>query len=268
MQESSDKNTKGIMARMGNQNDQQLVASVFKAFLTFHADYQKNKELEDRVKESEKQMAEFLKSKSDGAKKMLTSIAGNGDAVVTKLAWDAWVEMCKDAKKEAELAEALSNANAKFSNFGTRNGKNARSVMEKQKLQVEYMIMLRVLISWRLDARVEFVSRIHNGKVDAKRQQLVGVQHMFRNFASQLEVGLKDQGEGESNMSDPFRGGNGTDREFQAAPSKSSKKSSKRMQKHDQNSNSLPDIHQKGCSPAYSGTPKSGSRKSAAQPTE
>merc|ERR1719336_2103469 len=30
----------------------------------------------------------------------------------------------------------------------------------------------------------------HHCKIDAKRQQLVGVQQMFRNFAAQLEGGL------------------------------------------------------------------------------
>merc|ERR1740121_2951 len=53
------------------------------------------------------------------------------------------------------------------------------------------MYMIRHFMVWKLDARKEKALRSHQAKIDAKRQQLVGVQEMFRQFASKLESGLK-----------------------------------------------------------------------------
>merc|ERR1719223_980368 len=115
--------------------------------------------------------------------------------------------------------------------------------MERQRIQVEQMIQLRVIVAWRLDARVEATLKVHHSKIDAKRQQLVGVQYMFRNFAKQLEAGLAD--------------GADTGRDF-----KDVSIPRKRMYRGQEASQSLPDIAQKPSSrsPVVGGTPKSGGR--------
>jgi len=57
---------------------------------------------------------------------------------------------------------------------------------------MEHMCLLRVLAAWRMHVRLECNLLKYQGKIEAKKQQLVGVQHMFRNFATQLESRLKD----------------------------------------------------------------------------
>merc|ERR1719336_2333724 len=51
--------------------------------------------------------------------------------------------------------------------------------------------MLRAYGAWKLFSKMEGSHRNCQEKVEAKKQQLVGVQSMFRNFATQLESGLK-----------------------------------------------------------------------------
>merc|ERR1712232_997143 len=46
--------------------------------------------------------------------------------------------------------------------------------------------------TWKLEMRMEGTLRYHQLKIQAKRTQLESVQGMFRNFAAQLESGLKD----------------------------------------------------------------------------
>merc|ERR1719362_2299415 len=64
--------------------------------------------------------------------------------------------------------------------------------MNRAGQHVQNMLLLRCYHAWRLDARMEHTMKVHHTKIDAKRQQLVGVQQMFRNFAAQLEGGLKE----------------------------------------------------------------------------
>jgi len=65
------------------------------------------------------------------------------------------------------------------------------SAMEHAKYALDQCVMLRGFGDWMLFSKVEGFHRSCQDKFQAKRQQLLGVQSMFRNFATQLESGLK-----------------------------------------------------------------------------
>jgi hypothetical protein len=113
-------------------------------------------------------------------------------------------------------------------------------VMGRQIEMQNAMLNLTLFAGWRQVVRIEATLRKHHGKVDAKRQQLVGVQHMFRNFATQLEAGLKQ--------------GQDTDRDFAAGPPPRKSRQHESRQhgsrqhgmRRDEASVSLPDINHSG----------------------
>merc|ERR1712216_290981 len=148
-------NTAKFMSGLAAENDKNLLVLTFKAIVDFHNEYQKNKELEDLVKVQEKQMAYFLKNKAEGAKQLLSAIAGGSESVLIKNGFDGWKQVWADAKKEAELAEALAAAESKFSSFNGRNKKGAHSVSEKKRQMEEGMTYLIILGLWRQQTRVE-----------------------------------------------------------------------------------------------------------------
>merc|ERR1711957_495796 len=100
--------------------------------------------------------------------------------------------------------------------------------MERARKHGDDMTALKFFNAWRKDAKTEGTLKQYHAKIDGKRQQLLQVQQMFRNFATQLESGLKEN-------ADSARGGVSFDK---------SEKSEKRMQKSD-GTVSLPDINQK-----------------------
>merc|ERR1711881_555255 len=89
-----------------------------------------------------------------------------------------------------DFAEVMNGAHGKLTAFGDRNKKGAKSVMERAHEHQLTMLYLKVWGAWRLDTKVEQTMKIHQGRVDGKRQQLIGVQQMFRNFA-QLETNIQ-----------------------------------------------------------------------------
>jgi len=184
-------NTKKVMARMGAGEDANLVAMVFKAFVTFHQDYQKNKIMEDQVKAAERQVQDFLKSKSDSAKKVLDGMSATTESGLVKTCIQAWIVLMEERRQENEMAELLEGANSKMATFGERNKKSARNVSERARLHAEAMVTQYCFGSWKLDTRMEMTVRKYHEQIDAKRKQLLNVQQMFRNFAQQLESGLK-----------------------------------------------------------------------------
>merc|ERR1719359_896954 len=135
-----------------------------------------------------------------------------------------WVEYYKEEKAINEYAEVMNGAHGKLSAFGDRNKKGAKSVMERAHEHNLMMLYLKVFGAWRLDTRMEVMLKKHQGRIDGKRQQLVSVQQMFRNFAKQLESNIQSG-------ADSSR--------LEAGPPSRSKKG---MQKTE-GTVSLPDIH-------------------------
>jgi hypothetical protein len=219
-------NAKKVLARCGAASGQGLRDMCFHEWKTFHTEYLKNKEMEDAVKAEEARIAEFMKSHSDNAKGLLNNMAAATDSGLVHEVLTAWYEVYKEEKQINEYAEFMNQTNGRFGSFGDRNKKGAKSVMERAHEHNMTMLYLKFFGAWKLDTCVERKVKAHQVRIDAKRQQLVSVQQMFRNFAKQLESNIQS--------------GADSSRDLAAGPP--SKK--KTMQKND-GSVSLPDIHSK-----------------------
>lgn len=227
--------TKRVMARMGAAQLGQALSMCFQGWVAYHKEYMKNKEWEDSVKESEKRVKEFMKTKSAGAKKVLESMEGMADSGLEKTCLNAWIEFTNEIRQENKLAEQLEQFQAKSSAFHGRNKTAGMSLMERARVHQERMAMQQVMLRWAMDCKVEVMCRGYHGVIEGKRSQLVGVQTMFRKFAGTLEASIQKGGR--------------DDTRFEVKPPAQRKKMVK-----DQNSVSLPDIG------GSKRSPKSGTR--------
>jgi hypothetical protein len=225
MKASQVANSKKVLSRMTGANDQGLKETTLQAWVEVMQEKKKAADQEREQQEAADKMQKFMAEKKDGARKVLGALTAGQDGACVKMCWDGWKEAWDDAKREAAIAEAMSNAEMKMGGFNSRNKGGAMSVTERAAYNLELMILMRVTAAWKLDTKMERALRFHSGKIDNKRQQLVMVQQMFRNFAVQLESGLKEDNSG---------------RFDQGASSSKNKKLSK-----SDGTCSLPDIHQK-----------------------
>merc|ERR1711934_1234933 len=99
----------------------------------------------------------------------------------------------------------------------------AMSAGQKATAVKDYGLINHSMLLWIEVTRVERMLRYYTTRVEGKKTQLQGLQTMFRNFASQLETGLKD----------------GTPRDGGSVKNGSSKK----LTKNSDQSVSLPNIH-------------------------
>jgi len=233
-----------VMMRMSAGNDTNLMTVCWQGWLSFSAEYKRDREMEEQVKESEKRVADFLKGKSDSAKQLLSSVSAATDSGLIQSVMQAWIQLWQEQVQEREMAEILNGAHGKFASFGERNSKSAKSVMERARLHLESMMCIRVYTAWRLDMKTEKAVRAFGAKVDAKKNQLVHVQQMFRNFAQQLEASLKTSEDSSRELRD---NPHGRAHQFQS-----------RMRRSNEGSVSLPDIHSKHSVPTSGGAPGGG----------
>jgi hypothetical protein len=196
MKKAQSANSKKVLARLTGKNEMALVEETFMAWkedlLTRKlADLQAAQE-----KEAEERLIRILAEKKEGTKKALGSLAAGTDQALYKLTYDAWKECWDDMKREAAVAEALAQAGEKMSAFNGRNKMGAMSVSEKAAFLQDQYILMRTMYSWKLDVKMEKALKKQEAAITSKRQQLVMVQQMFKDFASKLETGLKEDNSG------------------------------------------------------------------------
>jgi hypothetical protein len=226
--------TLSVMNKMAAQGEDALKALAFRHFVKFHEDYQKEKELEDQVKATEKALAEHMAKKKDEAKGVLDRMAGASGAGLLMQCVQGWATYIKEEKKEKEMA-ALLNGNAdRFKSLQARQSGCAMGAQTRVNDQRRANLFLRVIGAWVVETKVNRIEKYYQGKIENKRKQLGSCQTLFKSFARQLEAGLSQITEEDETM----------------RSSRSHKRSHRGvrgdgegMSRSDPNTQSLPDIH-------------------------
>jgi len=184
--------SKKVMARMNAGSDQGLLTMCLTAWVQFIAEYNKNKDFENAVKAEEKKIAEFMKSHNESSKSVLNRMSAATDSGLVQSCFKGWVDFFLEQKKANELEDIMANAQGKFSTFGARNKASAGSAMDRSAAATEMSSLIVIFWYWKRETRVERMRRYAKDKNLKKKQQLVGVKGLFKNFANELEAGLKE----------------------------------------------------------------------------
>mmetsp|Transcript_13145 Transcript_13145/g.29926 ORF Transcript_13145/g.29926 Transcript_13145/m.29926 type:complete len:575 (-) Transcript_13145:206-1930(-) len=232
---------KSVMLRMQQDGDMGCLAFALNAWIAFHGEILRDRETEQAVKEAEARLGQFLKGKNDNAKNLLNNMASSTDTGLIQEVFQAWFSEYAEAKKERDLEAVLNGSSSKFASFGNRNKASGKSLAERAQYYQEQMLLMDCVGAWRLETKMNLTMVKYTAKIEGKKQQLMSVQKMFRDFAQQLERDLHD-------------GDSARDVQF-----------GKRMVRGGDGSVSLPDIHHKQgtTTPKPSGGRKDGGKESS-----
>jgi len=184
-------NAKKVLARCGAASGVALRDMCWHEWKMYHGNYQKNLAEEQAVKAEEERIAEFLASHKEKGKGLMSSMAAATNSGLMHEVFLAWAEHYKEEKQINEYAEFMNQTKGRFGEFGEKNKKGAAGVMGRAHEHQMTMLYLKVFGAWRLHTHLEQKQKQHQTRIDGKRQQLVGVQQMFRNFAKQLESNIQ-----------------------------------------------------------------------------
>merc|ERR1719465_55325 len=106
-----------------------------------------------------------------------------------------WAQAYKDKQESLKMEELMAANEARFGALNGRQKDNAKGVMSRVNEQMDLNMMLKHFSAWATDTKLERIMRHYNAKMDSKKQQLQSVQHLFKNFATQLDQGLKGEGD-------------------------------------------------------------------------
>jgi len=190
------RNMMKFLARMNNKSEDEVLVTALGAWLQVYQDWKNLSANEKEQALAQEKMAKIMAEKKDGTAKVLGALTAGQAGACVKMTFDAWKECWDDAKREAAIAEALAQAEMKMGNFNSKNKASSMGVQERAAYMQDMQLYMQVFNAWKLDTRMEKTLAYHGASIDSKRQQLVMVQQMFRNFAVQLESGLKDDNSG------------------------------------------------------------------------
>jgi len=191
MADSQSAAAKKFMNRMNAGNDNSTQTFFFQAWQKFCEDYNKNREYEDALKVSEKKVAQFMANQNDGAKSVLNRMNESNNTGLLFTCLKAWMDWLTEEKKMLEMKELMENNQAKMSSFMGRNKSSADSVMQKYAEAQDLAVQLAPFHYWKREAKIEGMRRHGQNKDGKRKEQLAGVKTLFKDFASELDAGLK-----------------------------------------------------------------------------
>lgn len=222
-------NAQKVMASLAGSNTRGLMDMVLKAWIEVREDSLKAKEQMEIRQTGDTKLDQFAKHKSAEAKFIIESFAGESSTGLMTSVFNAWVGEWWERRKEEELAEAMAKSQSKLSSLTGRTKAASGSLMNRAAEHVKTMQVLRVFNAWKAHSRLERVTQQHTNKIAQKREQLAGVQRLFREFAQKLQ-------DAEGSMK-AQAGGGGSDHNAQLFDS--------HRHRRMKGSHSLPDINQK-----------------------
>merc|ERR1719420_1400122 len=102
-----------------------------------------------------------------------------------------WAQQYRDNIEAKKMEEIMAANEAKFASLNGRQKDNAKGVMGRVNEQMELNCLLRHFSMWAMDTKLERIMKHYNSKMESKKHQLQSVQSLFKNFAQQLDQGLK-----------------------------------------------------------------------------
>jgi hypothetical protein len=187
---SQRENAGKFMTRMAAGNDESLKNLCLEAWIKFHQDYAKDREMEEKVKAAEAAFKAHMDAKKDEAKTVMDRMLAGTDNGLLAMIIQNWTQWIKDEKKQKELEFALNEASDKFKTLNGRQKAGAHGAQTRVNDQMNANIMQRIFNNWIVETKANRVECHYNTKYESKRRQLQGVQNLFKSFAMQLEQNL------------------------------------------------------------------------------
>merc|ERR1712232_518801 len=190
--DAASKNAKSVLARMNGNNATTLLTNAFTGWSTCIQEEKKQREMEDKVKEAEQRFAEFQSRQKDGAKGVLGGMQASSEQGLIAMCFNGWKTSVQEEKEQIRLQEQMAEKAAAMNQFGAKGKMTAKAEMERMQNTLDSTLLLMIFHTWKREAKLERMKRYGQAKNNARKQQLHNVKGLFKNFAGELEQGLKE----------------------------------------------------------------------------
>eukprot|EP00929_Paragymnodinium_shiwhaense_P006162 TRINITY_DN10904_c0_g1_i1.p1 TRINITY_DN10904_c0_g1~~TRINITY_DN10904_c0_g1_i1.p1 ORF type:complete len:589 (+),score=197.71 TRINITY_DN10904_c0_g1_i1:129-1895(+) len=227
-----------LVSRLHKASQRSTLLASYAAWARLVEQSRLSRELENQAKRADTLLMAIKRRRWTTADSMMQALDRHFTGTLLRNLWETWAAAPSEKRHGKAIAGILGKAQSRTAVVQLQCKENAARVLHKAAVTLEAALVLRCLNAWRLQLATDRALRKYQSKMDAKRQQLGGVQKMFRNFAKQLETSLNES------IDDSPRTEIGVpERDFQ-------QRLARRPMRKDEGSMSLPDIHKHGAAAA------------------
>merc|ERR1711972_827741 len=184
-------NAKKTMARVGANQDDDLINMTFKAWKDFVVEYNKDKEMNDAVKAAEQKMAAFQKQQKEGATSVVQRMTSANEAGLKQSTFGAWRDFVKETAEKTRMENELNASGGNLKSFASRNKQGAMTVNQRSSMLLDVSTYIFFFTFWKKEVKVELMRRYGERKISEQKNSLVKVKGAVRGFASDLDATLR-----------------------------------------------------------------------------
>jgi hypothetical protein len=183
-------NAKKVMTRLAGNCDGALRAFCFQAWVECGHNSHQDKELEEAVKKTEADLKKRFDAKKNETRDILAKMTGSCSVGTLALIVQLWVEVVHEEKFAREVHTAVSSQENRYQYLTKQRRLGNFRVQNRINEQTKMNLFQRVYSVWYLETKVNTIDRVFTRKYITKKNQLQGVQNLFKSFAMQLEQNL------------------------------------------------------------------------------
>mmetsp|Transcript_72053 Transcript_72053/g.203534 ORF Transcript_72053/g.203534 Transcript_72053/m.203534 type:complete len:526 (-) Transcript_72053:171-1748(-) len=190
--DSASGNAKKVLARMNAGNEDACKSMAWSSWVAYVEDYKKDKQMNDELKAKEAAIEEFKKKQKGDAQKVLGRMTAASESGLVANMFQLWKELVADLRQGALMEEQLAQKSAQMNKFNSRSKKSATTTSERTAQLIDTCLISFTFCHWKREWKVEFMKQYGKSKSDKRKQELVGVKTLFKDFANKLETSLKE----------------------------------------------------------------------------
>ncbi|CAK9106794.1 unnamed protein product [Durusdinium trenchii] len=184
--------TKRVMDRMSSAAMVNLMSLTLEGWYEEVKDSQKRRGEHDLLAQTQARIHAYLKDKNEASLKVLKMALGGSETNIATQAFACWKSESENAKYQAELEAIMRENQERVKEYKERHHAAAASAMKRAARFHEEGLILEIFAHWRIESAMENTVARHEGRVDAKRQQLSSIRQKLE-WEGDLSVSLRRQ---------------------------------------------------------------------------
>lgn len=183
-------NARKVVSRLVAGIEFVLRAIAWKAWRLDLTETRKEQEQERAIALAEADVEKFIEAKNKARGLMVRLHASNHRGCMYRTI-KQWVEVCRERRHRKDMAEVLRQSQRRLTVLVNQESFLARTTMQRVKLHLETLLLLRVLMRWKLHRKLDRIRSQNEKSLESKRKQLSKVHNLFRQFANQLQESMQ-----------------------------------------------------------------------------
>lgn len=181
---------KAVVSRFMDGADQALHLRIFQTWRQEAVTQKGERKLAAETEEKARALKEALKARKEEVQIKCQAVFAELPTIAKTRLWQGWLALVQENRDGRRMSNKVVECDVKLRRVSSSHKSCKMAMQERVVEQNEVNFLLRCVMAWEMEAKVNRIDRRYKAKIDGKRKQLGGVRDLFRTFAEKLEEGL------------------------------------------------------------------------------